>query len=246
MPVEEVESTPLLFSQIQRTHDSIKSSHHDPVASGGLSKSQMALYCLPSFAFAAGTNFMNLYQFRYYSDTYNVPLRNLNVAFVVLQLFLFVGDPLLGWYTDTAQTRFGRRRPFIAIFGPLLMLIVFLGMYPIVDSSQLILTIWFGASYMLNNLVTLLYLSPYQALGIELTLDSRERNKLFGVTQTLYQLGVVVSTALPEALVYWASSRREVYMWFGAGAGVVGVATMLTLVFSVKERSDFRWRRRRR
>lgn len=182
---------------------------------------------------------MNLYQFRYYSDTYNVPLRNLNIAFVVLQLFLFVGDPLLGWYTDTAHTRWGRRRPFIGLFGPALMVIVFLGMYPIFDSSQVVLTIWFGTSYMLNNLVTLLYLSPYQALGIELTLDSRERNKLFGVTQTLYQLGVVVSTALPEAMVALHPERREVYMWFGATAGALGVITMLTLVVFVKERSDF-------
>ena len=197
------------------------------------------MYVLPSFAFAASLNFLNTYQFRYYSDEYHVPLRNLNIAFLGLQLVLFVGIPVLGWITDVTQTRFGRRRPFIALFGPLLMAILFLGMYPMITSSVTILTVWFATTYALECLVTLLFLSPYQALGIELTLDSAERNRLFGATQTLYQLGVIVSTAVPEALASTVASRRKVYMLFGGASGILGCVTMLTLAFSVSEASCF-------
>lgn len=204
-----------------------------------LSPVLLLLYCLPSLGFAASLNFMNLYQFNYFSNRYNVPLNNLNIAFLILQLVLFLSGPLIGWWSDTANTRFGRRRPFIALFGPMLMAICFLGMYPVAMSNVLDYTVWFGITYMLQNVVVLLFQSPYQALGIELTLSSEERNRLFGVTQTLYQLGIVISTALPSIVLFYHNSIREVYLWFAAIAAAFGALTMLILAASVKENADF-------
>ena len=210
---------------------------HPPTPLPPLPLPHILIYSLPSLPYAAGYNFISLLQVRYYTDSYHVPLSSLNIIFIALQFILILLIPLLGLAADNFHSPWGRRKPLIALFGPLVLITIALAMWPppfLLHSSNsnsnstTYLTLWFGATYTGFVALSLLFVSPYQALGIELTLDSTQRSRLFGASQTMFQLGVLLSTALPTGLAN-ASNRREVYAWFGASCAALGCLSIALL-----------------
>jgi glycoside/pentoside/hexuronide:cation symporter, GPH family len=96
--------------------------------------------------------------------------------------------PLVGHFSDNAQTRWGRRRPFMAV-GAILMGLSFAAMWWLPRNEGH--SFYFGyflLTLLLFYLGEVLYTVPWAALGIEMTDSYNERTALFagaGVTQNL-------------------------------------------------------------
>jgi Na+/melibiose symporter-like transporter len=104
-----------------------------------------------------------------------------------------VTDPLIGFLSDKLRTPIGRRKPWIIVGTPLLMVSVYMLFLPPESPSVLYFGFWVIMIYLSFTLIQL----PYFAWGAELTTNYHERTKVTGRREQLHYIGVVIATALP-------------------------------------------------
>ncbi|MCU0772885.1 MAG: MFS transporter [Verrucomicrobia bacterium] len=100
-------------------------------------------------------------------------------------------DPVMGWISDNARTRFGRRRPFMFL-GCLLMALILPFVWRFNEHWDMIwIAVWFVIFGILMSTATTIYNIPYQSLKMEMTPDYNERtsvNVYSGIVITLFGL----------------------------------------------------------
>ena len=129
------------------------------------------------------------------------------IAFIIVLARLSDGvtDPLIGILSDKLRTPFGRRKPWILVGTPVLMLSIYMLFLPPPTPSVWYFGFWVVMIYFAFTLVTL----PYFAWGAELTPDYNERTRVTGRREQFHYLGVVIATALPLGagiLIYLGSA----------------------------------------
>ena len=166
-----------------------------------LPRSLLFLYGAPSFAGAAMLVPIYIHLPKFYSDVVGVPLGFLAIAIAAARALDALSDPFVGWLSDRSRTRWGRRRPFIALGAPLCA-IAFYALFAPPDSLTMrAASTWFTATFVLYFVFHTLYALPHYALGPELTLDYHERSRLFGYREGFSILGTVIAAAAPGLLV---------------------------------------------
>lgn len=102
-------------------------------------------------------------------------------------------DPVVGYISDHARTKWGRRRPFI-FWGAIASGIVFALLWQIPDGqSQTFTFVFFLVGSILFYLAYTVFATPWVALGFEMTPDYNERTRLMGTANFTGQLAYVVS-----------------------------------------------------
>jgi glycoside/pentoside/hexuronide:cation symporter, GPH family len=90
-------------------------------------------------------------------------------------------DPIMGSITDNARTRWGRRRPFIAM-GALLSAITFLPLWIIPGGlSTTAVNVWITVASLAFYTAFTIFSVPYHALAYEIAPSYHEKTKLLGV-----------------------------------------------------------------
>jgi GPH family glycoside/pentoside/hexuronide:cation symporter len=197
------------------------------------------LYGAPSFAGAAMLVPILIHMPKFYSDVVLVPLGYLAIAIAVARALDALSDPLFGWLSDRANTRFGRRRPYILLFAPVCAL-AFWGLFtPPAALSRPGAAVWFGAMFILYSVFHTAYSLPYSALGPELTLDYNERSRLFGVREGFSILGTIGASIAPGLLIGAGMTERQAFGSIGVFFAVLLVVFCVLLVWHVRERPDF-------
>ena len=102
-------------------------------------------------------------------------------------------DPLMGYISDHAKTRWGRRRPFI--FGGVFIAgLTYALLWQLPDGrSEHFYFVWFLVGSILFYMGYTIFATPWVALGYELTPDYHERTRLMGTQNFIGQLAYVVS-----------------------------------------------------
>jgi len=116
-----------------------------------------------------------------------------------------ITDPGMSYITDACQSRWGRRKPFLASGCWVYGLALFLLLYPPYGSSGLV-GAWFGMMYILYFLTNTYTTIPYDALAPELTDDSDDRARLFFISGIFDGLGTLTAVGMPAAMETMASS----------------------------------------
>ncbi len=102
-------------------------------------------------------------------------------------------DPLMGYISDNTNTRWGRRRPYIFV-GVFVAALLFALLWQLPDGkSENFYFVWFLAGSILFYMGYTLWVTPWVALGYELTPDYHERTRLMGTQNFIGQLAYVVS-----------------------------------------------------
>ena len=133
---------------------------------------------------------------------------------VVARLSDGVTDPLIGVLSDKLRTRIGRRKPWIILGTPLLMLSIYMLFLPPPAPSVWYFGFWIVMIYFAFTLVNL----PYFAWGAELSPDYNERTRITGRREQFHYFGVVIATALPLAagiLIYLAMADNTLESLLG-------------------------------
>jgi glycoside/pentoside/hexuronide:cation symporter, GPH family len=150
----------------------------------------------------------------------------LEIAAIGMVFFLARGwdaviDPVMGNLSDRTRTRWGRRKPWMAIGTPLLVATLWLFCQPPENVGLGYLAISAFLFYVAMTAVDI----PYMSWGPELSRDYAIRTKVVGFREAGGMLGTVLATALP--LFFLAGrdpSLREILLVF-----VVAISILLPI-----------------
>jgi GPH family glycoside/pentoside/hexuronide:cation symporter len=216
----------------------------DPVAAGPLAEKPLPLriklsYGAPSFAGAALAIPIGIHLTIFYSDTILVPLGFIAIVKAVARAMDAITDPLMGWLSDRTRTRWGRRRPWIAVGAPLAALAFYAMFTPPEQFSGIQAAFWFAATYTLYYIFHTIYVIPHYGLGPELTLGYHERTALFGIREGFVVFGTLTAAVLPPILINNLGGERAGYSAFAILFGALLTILYLNLVVQVRERPEF-------
>ncbi|MEM9622679.1 MAG: MFS transporter [Pseudomonadota bacterium] len=136
---------------------------------------------------------------RFYSSDMGIPLALVGTFILITRVLDVFTDPLMGYISDRTNTRLGRRRPWVILATPLMMLAIYrLYMPPeVVDGWYL-----FGWLTVLSLGVTMM-LIPYYAWGAELSTDYHERSRITGWRAAMGAIGQLTAQAVPAAALFF-------------------------------------------
>lgn len=133
----------------------------------------------------------------FYADELGLGLAVVGLIFTVARLWDVVTDPIMGVVIDKFPSRWGRRRHWIVLANPLLLLAAWYIYMPAPGAHS--------AGYLLGWLVVLYvgytFLSiAHQSWGAELTTEYDERSRLFGWRELMSIVGMVTVLTLPAII----------------------------------------------
>jgi GPH family glycoside/pentoside/hexuronide:cation symporter len=198
-------------------------------------------YGAPAFAGAAMAITGAVHMPRFYSDVVLAPLGYVALMIAVGRAFDAITDPMMGWLSDRTHTRWGRRRPYIALGTVPAAVCFWLLLHPPQVDAGSTAALWFGLSFLALFLFSTIISIPRAALGAELSPHYHERSSLFGIQSIFAAAGTIAGAILPGILQdgFGVSDERVV---FGTVASVYALAMVVlnfVMLAKVRERREF-------
>ncbi|MCG8684356.1 MAG: MFS transporter [Desulfobacterales bacterium] len=216
-----------------QSHTQEKNLMQSPVA---LSMGTILLYNMAGFAFNLYDTVLYAWLPYFYAppeSTGKLQYVSLTVFGVILMLGRIldaVTDPLIGYWSDRTRTRWGRRKPFIFVSGPILFLTFILVWTPPVQGISLLNGVYLGAILFFYYWAYTGLLIPWLATVPELSQENAGRVKIISVGIVIGIIGAMVGGGLSGPLLEMSSP-----LVMAAVLGAVAfVASELTLL-GVKE-----------
>jgi GPH family glycoside/pentoside/hexuronide:cation symporter len=158
-----------------------------------------------------------------------LPIALIGVLMTVASIWDAAIDPFIGHWSDTLRSRWGRRRPFLVLASPFVLLGAILIWTPPAGS------VWLVAAYFM--FITLVYRTAYSLVGIpydgtlpEMAPEAKARVGLSYWKNVFGILGVLIGSLVAAPLF---ESIGAVYM--GVVVGVVGVVTIYLTLLGLRE-----------
>jgi len=186
------------------------------------SNTALATYAAPAAALAALAMPLQVYVPTLYAQEIGLSLTTVGVILLIARLWDMVVDPIVGMLSDRVRTRFGRRRTWMAIGTPFLMLFSWLLYFPPEGAGALWLLLGLIGVYTFGTLLIV----PMNAWGAELTQNISERTRIVAFRSCAGLVGALAALTVPAALGY---GTDEV----GASTRVVGIIGIMALPFLV-------------
>ncbi len=144
-------------------------------------------------------------------------------------------DPPIGYLSDKTRSRFGRRRVWLAIAAVPLGLCVYLIFSPPTGLSQWALFGWMLATYLVALLFFTMFLTPYYALGAELSDDPEERTQIAAIRLMFQYIGSLAGGSMPLLALSYGEPRQG-YSTAAAVFGALAAGAILLTFFGTRER----------
>lgn len=196
-------------------------------------------YGLPGMAGAAMAIPIAIHLTIFYSDAILVPLGLIALVKAIARAFDALTDPLMGWLSDRTHSRWGRRRPWMALGAPLAA-VAFIAMFtPPPGLSPMTAAGWFALTYTGYYLFHTVYQIPHYGLGPEITQDYRQRASLYGWSEGFSVVGTLIAAVAPWAIGRVVGGERETFTVFSLIFGGLLTLFYWNLVARVRERPDY-------
>ncbi|MFO8085343.1 MAG: glycoside-pentoside-hexuronide (GPH):cation symporter [Desulfobacterales bacterium] len=197
-------------------------------------------YAAPAYALAIIGIPVYVYIPKFYTDVVGINVILLGYILFSVRIFDAFTDPIIGYLSDRARTRFGRRRPFIAA-GSFFTASAMVLLFNPPQANPSFETLWFGvfiyALFLFWTIVTV----PYESLGPEITFDYHERISLFAMRDGFLIAGTLAAASTP-ALIHWilglsgdAADERIKFFWISMLYTPLLIGTALWCVMAIKE-----------
>lgn len=161
---------------------------------------------------------------KFYTSELGVPLAVAANVILLVRIFDILTDPLVGYLSDRTPGRWGRRRPWIALSTPVLMVGFYMLFLPPADAGAGHLLGWM----MLLSLGTTMMIIPYYAWAAELSPDYHERSTITGWRSVVGVVGNLAAQLIPVVALL-------MFGYGGAGAVLttVGIAAVILMPLCV-------------
>jgi len=154
------------------------------------------LYGVGDIANVLKTIIFGLFTLYFYTSVMGLPGTFVGIASAIGLVWDAVIDPYIGYLSDKARFRFGRRHTFMLV-GALTMGGSFWAFFsPPQGLSSGALFAWLLGTSLLVRTTTSVYCIPYYALGAELSPDYHERTSITGVRGIMALLGALAAASL--------------------------------------------------
>ncbi len=140
---------------------------------------------------------ISVYLPRFYSEGLGLSLVTVGTIFTIARVWDVITDPIMGMMIDKFDTRWGRRKHWIAIAIPLLVLSVWMVFMPdpeVVTGTYLLF--WLILLYVGYTMLAI----SHQSWGAELSNSYDDRSRLFGWREIFVIGGMTVVLAIPAAM----------------------------------------------
>lgn len=152
----------------------------------------LLIYALPAFALAVV--YLPLYQYvtPFYAEERGVDVAALGLAWIVIRLFDAATDPLMGWLSDKTPARLGRRRVWLILAVPVLLIGTWQAFMPPEDAGLAHAVFWL----FVVTLGWTMAQTPYAAWGAELAPDYQGRTRVTAWREAVVLIGTLGATIL--------------------------------------------------
>jgi len=194
----------------------------------------LVAYGLPNLSYSVAALPLALFVPAFYAGELGLPLAAVGGAIAASRVLDVVTDPLVGVLSDRVQTRFGRRKPWIVLGAPLLLLATWQIFVPGIrgEVSVAHLLVWSCLLFLGFTLVDL----PYKAWGAELSGDYDERSRVAAVREGfgfLGQIGLLTILLLAGRAVGGADGGAAAELRWIALAIVVSTPLLLAVALAL-------------
>lgn len=129
---------------------------------------------------------------RLYSTEMGLSLTVIGAVIFVAAIFDAVSDPLMGFFSDKTQTRWGKRRPWMVIGVPIYAFAIWMLLNPTAGVTIVYLAIFF----VLLRASTTIFGLPYAAWGIELSAQYHTRTLIQSVREKYVMVGLMTASLI--------------------------------------------------
>jgi len=150
-----------------------------------------------------------------------------------------VSDPLVGYWSDHTRSRWGRRKPYIFVSGPLLFLSFLFVWRPPVPGTSWINAVYLGAVLFIYYWAYTAFLVPWLATVPEMSRNNDERVKIISIGIAIGIVGAAVGGGLSGILI----GNRGVFcmaLILGGSALISGILSLFGIreYYTPPERSE--------
>jgi glycoside/pentoside/hexuronide:cation symporter, GPH family len=186
----------------------------------------VALYAIGSFGTGVFSTVPTVLLLYYCTSIVGLPALWSAAIVFLPKVWAILWDPIVGAWSDRAVSRFGRRRPFLAI-GAVGVAAAFFALFSPPRLATLPATAaWIGAAYFALATLYSLFAVPYIAIPPEIGLNSAARAQLVRWRMFVAMLGVLAGAGLAPLLVSLAGGGR---MGYSVMAIVLAVACCVAM-----------------
>ncbi|MEX2407875.1 MAG: MFS transporter, partial [Rhodovibrionaceae bacterium] len=166
-------------------------------------------YALPGLPLAALQLPLFVYIPAFYAQDLGLGLAAVGMVLLLARLWDMATDPLIGLLSDRTRWAVGRRKAWMLLGTPLLLVAAWFLLAPGPQAGLSHLLLWTFAITLGGTMV----LVPYQAWGAELSADYHERSRIAGAREGLVVLGVLAATGLPPLLASDLAGSMRLLAW---------------------------------
>lgn len=129
----------------------------------------------------------------FYAQELGLDLTTVGVVLMLARVADVIIDPITGILSDRLSTRIGRRRPWVLVGTPIMMIGTWKLFVPPPNPSAWYLLGWVFVLYLGWSFLAI----PYGAWGAELSTSYHERSRITGVREAFTVVGLIVAGVVP-------------------------------------------------
>ena len=129
----------------------------------------------------------------FYSEVTGFKLALLADLLLIARLTDVITDPLLGQWGDTTKTKIGRRKPWIILGVPLMMISIYKLFNPGEEVTFTYFLLWMMLMYLGSTAIGI----PYGAWGAEISPDYHQRSRIVSGREAFTLIGLLISALIP-------------------------------------------------
>lgn len=158
-----------------------------------------------------------------YAKNFGMELTTIATVIFIARLFDGITDPIIGYFSDQHFHKTGSRKTFVVCGGLLFVLSSYFLFIPPDNVSATYFLGWFLVFYLGYTLFGI----PHLAWGAELTDDSGERNKIYGLRTLGVYVGTLLFFSLPLLPIFETDEYTPQVLRFCVVIAVILILPML-------------------
>lgn len=159
-------------------------------------------------------------------------------SFIILAARVFdaVIDPIIGWLSDSTKSRFGKRRIYLIVCSPLIVVAMFLLFFPFNFPNMALRIISVLLSYLIFVAVQSTIMIPYFSLSSEISNDYQNRASFNSYRLGFSIFSSIICVAVPGIIIGAFGDQRLGYQVMSLSFGLFfGFSILLSGLFAKEE-----------